>query len=89
MPLLVLNESERAALRQWIRHGEPDDTLQRLLRQLDSFLDEQTGRMVLPDHVLEQVRMYAFEFNNRSWQARFVCIFGRELGRTLGRSKPT
>lgn len=54
-----------------------------LLVTLQRLLDEQTGRISIPPHILERIARYAFKYGNGGWEDRLLSVFSRTLGRRL------
>lgn len=52
---------------------------------LQYLLDESSGRIELPDVLLERIPKYAFDYGNGGWENRLKTIFARSLGENLGR----
>lgn len=77
-----LNNSELAVLRRPISgYGGFQSLLRRLLNHVNLI----TGELTLSVDDLEKLPRYAFDYGNGGWEDRLVAIFGRHLGKKLGR----
>jgi hypothetical protein len=85
MLIVTLNQDEIDFLLHQDPSTESDGGFQKLLVTLQYLLDEKSGKIELPDVLLERIPRYAFDYGNGGWESRLKHIFGRTLGPNLGR----
>ena len=83
MKVVTLNESEKEILYRQDPAEKNSGGWQSLLVILQRLLEEKTGRMHIPPHILERISRYAFKYGNGGWEGRLLGIFGRTLGPRL------
>ena len=85
MQTVILNQHEIVILDEQPRETERDGGFQSLLVDLQRRVNRQTGELLLEDDHEEKIPRYAFDYGNGGWEKRLLGIFGRVLGRGLGR----
>jgi cellulose biosynthesis protein BcsQ/class 3 adenylate cyclase len=83
-----LTDSERDALFQQDPKTKSLGGFQAFLVNLQKKVQEDSNRIVLTVHDRERIARYASDYRGGGWQARLLKIFGRTLGRGLGRNPP-
>jgi hypothetical protein len=81
--ILELNEVEYEIVCRQDPATRDDGGYQSLMVTLQDITDEASRRMVLPHHLIERLRRYAFNYGNGGWEDRITGIFGRHLGPRL------
>lgn len=82
MKQIVLNQSEMNELR---KPNAGSGGWQSLLEALQGKVNYQTGEITLTNTDIERIQRYAFDYGNGGWESRLIAVFGRHLGRKLGR----
>lgn len=82
MKKIILNQSEMKELR---KPNAGSGGWQSLLGGLQRKVNYQTGEITLTEADLERIQRYAFDYGNGGWESRLIGVFGRHLGRNLGR----
>lgn len=83
MKTVTLNEAERQILYRQDPSEKNSGGWQSLLVTLQSMMDESTGVISIPPHILERIGRYAFAYGNGGWESRLLSIFQRTLGPRL------
>lgn len=81
----TLNRLEIAELFEQDPSTRADGGFQSCLVKLQGQCDRSSGKIELDAADLERIPRYAFDYENGGWQNRLMAIFGRVLGKTLGR----
>jgi hypothetical protein len=85
MKSVTLNSTEIEILYRQHPITEHDGGFQKLLVDLQSAVDRNTGALALSDEHEEKISRYAFDYKNGGWEDRLKSIFERTLGPELGR----
>lgn len=80
-----LNMAEIEALFQQDPDTRSHGGFQNFLIGLQNKVDQKTGEIELSERDIERIRRYASEYGGGGWEKRLVQIFGRALGKNLGR----
>lgn len=83
MKTVTLNEQEKQILYRQDPAEGSSGGWQSLLVMLQKMLEERTGRISIPLHILERIGRYAFKYGNGGWEGRLLSIFSRTLGPRL------
>jgi hypothetical protein len=84
--LVTLNPAEITILFRQDPRTKGDGGYQSLLVKIQKRVNQATGEIDLKVDDLEKIPRYAFDYGHGGWEDRLISIFGRVLGKRLGRS---
>ena len=83
MPTVFLNKIEVSALVALPLNSIKNQELSRAFYYLQLLIDEESGELEVPGGIWDQLRRFAFDYDNQEWKNLICSIFSRTLGDKL------